>query len=324
MHTTDLLSLLKMGEYISGEEIARRLKLSRNSVWKAINLLRKDGYIIEGGTKKGYLLVSSPDILKPEEIQAKVGADFTIQLYDCLDSTNAKAMTLAQEGASSGTVILANEQKAGRGRKGREFFSPRGKSIYMSLILRSQLSHRELPLVTAFMGTAAALAIDEICGVETGIKWVNDLYLGGKKIAGILSQASLNMESGSADFIVIGIGINVNLVQFPPELSPIAASIEQLTGKAVSRSDLIAKILANCRQMDEKIRQRSFLEEYRRRSIVLGKKILVCGASESYEAVAEEIDDNAALLVRLSNGEIKILDSGEVSIKKSENERLFL
>lgn len=179
-----ILDMLRDGDYVSGEWLAAQLGVSRNSVWKAVKRLRAQGYVIESKTNRGYILLDSPDVLREADICRHLGEDaahFSIVLRDSLDSTNRLALELAAEGAPAGTVVIADSQTAGRGRLGRSFFSPPGTGIYLTMIFRPQTELSQLPLMTACVGVAVARAVDTVCGVETGIKWVNDLFLGQKK-----------------------------------------------------------------------------------------------------------------------------------------------
>ncbi|MBR1811830.1 MAG: biotin--[Clostridia bacterium] len=314
----DILTCLRQGGYVSGEQLARRFAVSRNAVWKAVMHLRKEGYAIDSVTNRGYCLTAAPDILQIAELQSCLGAQaglYEIFVYDRIDSTNREAMERAAAGAAAGTVILADTQTAGRGRLGRSFYSPPGTGIYMSVILRPDLPLSQLPLITACAGTAVAAAVDRLYGTDTGIKWVNDLYLGGKKFCGILSQASIDMERGTPEAVIIGIGINAAKGAFPDEIAEIAVSLEEAAGKRVRRAQLIGEILKNCADMEAQIRSRSFLAAYKRRSVLLGKEITVHAPDGIYTAVATDIDENAALLVTTADGSVKRVDSGEVSVR---------
>ena len=311
-----ILAYLTGGEYVSGEMIARQNNVTRNAVWNAVRQLRAQGYEIDSATNSGYRLVRQPDILDREEILSGLGVraeEFDVILYDELDSTNCEAFGLARRGAPAGTVVIADRQTAGMGRLGRSFFSPPGCGIYMSLILRPQIPPAELPRLTSFSAVAVAQAVDRLYGMQTGIKWVNDLFLNGKKFCGILSQASFDMESGGPGIVVIGIGINVLRTQFPPELASVAGSLEELTGRRVSRSAIIPEILTRLYVAD--FVNSDYIDEYRQRSIILGKNITVNSIRDSYTAAAVEINDRAALIVRLEDGSLRTVETGDVSVR---------
>lgn len=321
MEQEKLLELLSEGTVISGEEIAGRLHVSRNSVWKAVNRLREAGYAIESGTNRGYRLLSSPDVLRAQDIERALGSlagRYDIRVLAQTDSTNREAADAAANGAPDGTVVVADTQTAGQGRLGRSFFSPSGSGVYLSFVLRPELEPSELPLITACTGVAVARAVDALAGTQTGIKWVNDLFLDGKKLCGILSRASVDMESRRPEYVVVGIGVNVGRHAFPPELRSVAVSLEEVTGARIARARLIAEILKNCATLTDEVKSRSFLAEYRRRCIMLGRQVVVHTARGSYPAFAEAVDDNAALVVRTEDGVRHTVDSGEVSVKLAE------
>ena len=212
------------GNHLSGAKLAQELCLSRTAVWKAIEELRRDGYQISAVTNRGYTLIEQGDRLSLPAIRSflrrKAIAE-QIRLYPSLVSTNQTAKQLALEGAPSGTIVLADEQTGGRGRRGRSFFSPSGTGVYFTVIFRSELAADRAVMITTAASVAAARAIDKVTGGEphAQIKWINDIYLGGKKICGILTDAVANMENGSFEYIVVGIGINTNnkTEDFPEE-----------------------------------------------------------------------------------------------------------
>lgn len=233
-------------------------------------------------------------------------------LLEETDSTNRVAKELSAGGAPHGTLVAASRQTAGRGRMGRSFFSPEG-GIYMSVLLRPRCAPEELPLVTPMAAVAVSETVDRLCGTGTGIKWVNDVVLSGKKLCGILTE--LCPDGG----VVVGIGLNYLAPAggFPPELEPIACAL--YSGKeerAVSRETLCAGIAAAVVRMADGLPQREYLGEYRRKSVLLGKTVTVFPvAGEPYPALVEEIDGDARLIVRGASGERVALSSGEVSVR---------
>lgn len=312
--------LLASGEYVSGEYLAERLQISRNSVWKAVTALRADGFNIEAVTNKGYTLLSEGNTLSEAVIRKYLPENDNreIFLFDSIDSTNNYAKKLAAEGTPNGTCIIAESQTAGKGRLGRVFCSPSGGSIYMSVVLRPQTDMQSSQLITSCMAVAAAEAVDSICGTETKIKWVNDLFLNGRKISGILTEASVNFESGRLDYAVVGIGINLKSVKntFPSELLEIATSVEDETGRVPQRCRLIAKLLENIDRYIADIESRRFLEEYRRRSFIIGERVAVSRIAQESFATAIGISDDAGLIVRYDDGKEEVLNSGEARIVK--------
>ena len=313
-----LLNLLKSGEDVSGESIAGKLGLSRNAVWKAVTSLRKEGYQIQAATNRGYRLVSGPDLLDEAEIRGSITAKrlgCAIEIHDVLDSTNIRAKELAAAGAPEGTLVIADSQRKGRGRLSRSFFSPPHSGIYMSLILRPSCSPEQAAMITSMTAVATAQAIEALADVEVKIKWVNDLYIGEKKICGILTEAGMNMEAGQLEYAVVGIGVNAGAVSFPPELQDIATSIGNEAGSAPPRNALIAGIVNRMEALYGQLETGAFLAESRARSNVIGRRILVSEGGKQYPAFAEDIDDQGHLVIRTEDGSIHHLGFGEVSLK---------
>lgn len=315
--------LLETGDFISGEALAERLGLSRNAVWKAVESLRSDGFGIEAVTKKGYILSSEGSVLSETVIRNYLTKNFKrdIHILDSVDSTNNYAKKLASEGVGNGALVTAETQTAGKGRTGRSFCSPAGGSIYMSVILRPNIDMHSSQLITSCIAAAAAEAVDRICGTDVKIKWVNDLFLNGKKICGILTEASINFENGGLDYAVAGIGINLKSVKqtFSAELLDTVTSIEDETGIMPERSRLIAEILNNIDRYMENIEKKSFLEEYRRRSFIVGNRVAVSKFQDERMAYAVGIGDDAGLIVRYDDGTEEILNSGEARIVKQND-----
>lgn len=313
--------LLESGGFVSGETLAERLGISRNSVWKAVTSLRSDGFEIEAVTNKGYILSSEGTALSEPVIRKYLpeNDNRSIYIFDTIDSTNNYAKKLASEGAAHGTLVTADMQTAGRGRMGRSFCSPAGGSIYMSVVLRPKTDMQSSQLITSCIAAAAADAVDRVCGTDVKIKWVNDLYLNGKKICGILTEAAINFESGGLDYAVAGIGINLRSVKetFPEELLEIASSVEDETGKLPGRCRLIAQILENIDSYMQGIESKVFLEEYRRRSFITGMRVAVSKYDQERTATALGISDNAGLIVKYDDGTEEVLNSGEARIIKN-------
>lgn len=240
-----------------------------------------------------------------------------IHWFDTIDSTNTHAKELARQGASHGTVLLAGSQSAGRGRLGRSFHSPQGSGIYMSVILRPGCKPRELMHLTCAAGTAMCDAVEAVCGIRPGIKWINDLVLQSRKIGGILTELGFAAD-GSVDYAVIGIGINCNQPQesFPPELQSIASSLYAVTGKPVSTASLIAAMLVCLEAMSRKLLtgKAEIMDRYRRDCLTIGKEVQLHGALTG-TAFALNIDDDGGLLVRLEDGTVHTVQSGEVSVR---------
>lgn len=316
---SELLSRLAKaeGKYISGSELAAELGVSRNAVWKAVKALEDEGFVIESVTAKGYRLSQSSNRISAELISAansaeKLGCKMVI--LDETDSTNNAAKELAAQGAVHGTVVTADRQTSGKGRMGRKFVSPPGMGLYMSVVIRPEFSTLFAPLITSAAAVAAAEAVEKLCGSDVQVKWVNDLYLNGRKICGILTEASLGLEANSLDYAVIGIGINVRHYDFGDELRERVTSIEDETGILVDRNILCAEVLARLEYHLGQIESRGHLDEYRRRELLTGNRITANVGLEKIEGIALETDDNANLVVRLDDGSVRCLSSGEAEL----------
>ncbi|WP_339225013.1 biotin--[acetyl-CoA-carboxylase] ligase [Paenibacillus sp. FSL H8-0332] len=317
-----ILALLdsNKGEYFSGEDIAGRLSVTRSAVWKAIKALQSDGYSIQAVTNKGYSLSPQTDILSAAAVAKYLdarGHKLRLEVFKSVASTNELVKALASGGEAEGKVILSEEQTAGRGRKGRPFFSPAGTGIYMSILLRPRLSAADATLLTTSAAVAVALAIESVSGLSTQIKWVNDVFMNGKKVCGILTEASLSLESEWLDYAVLGIGINVTLPSggFPAELSEVATSIyEAGNPQGDLRNRLTAEVLNRFMGYYEQLKERLFLPEYRQRMMSLGETVMVVKEHQEQAATAVDIDNDCRLKVRYPNGDEEYLSSGEVRI----------
>ena len=317
-----LLSLLEQAGQadVSGNELAELLSVSRSAIWKAVESLRAEGYEIAAVTNRGYRLVGSGDVFSNEEILRRLKSPgvFTIETRKRVTSTNTVLRELAAIGVPEGYVIAAEEQTAGKGRLGRGFHSPAGCGAYFSLLLRPGPKSGETSLITSAAAVAVARAIDEVFNIRAGIKWVNDLYVGDKKVCGILTEATMDMESGSIDNAVLGVGINITKPEtgYPEDIGDVASSlISEKGGKDSGRCRLIASVLDNFWMIYLNLSKREFLDEYRERSIVLGRDILVLSARDTKPAHALAIDDECRLIVRYENGETATLGTGEVSVR---------
>ena len=303
---------------VSGEQLARKLNISRNAVWKAIRALQAEGYRIDAAPNRGYRLTESPDIISEAEIrrwltQAEIGN--LMEIRGTLDSTNNLAKELAAHGAPHGTLVAAETQTAGRGRFSRRFYSPPHTGVFISFILRPSLPAERAAMITSMAAVAVAQAIESLSGLHPGIKWVNDVIISGKKCCGILCEAGVSCESGRLDWLVAGIGVNVGRMEFPPELAEIATSVENECGTPVCRSRLIAEIANHIAALYEKLDSGEFMAECRSRSVVIGRKITVLSGNEPYQAKALDIDDRGRLLILQADGTQEALNSGEISIR---------
>ena len=312
----------RRGESISGKFIAEKLNVSRNAVWKAIKELEKDGYKITAVTNKGYCLCDDNDILSVQGmlpfLTIEEGRN-KIFIHNSLESTNKTAKEMAISGAGHGTVIIADSQTSGRGRYGRDFFSPPNSGIYMSFILRLTHLRFESPtIVTAFAAVSVCKAIEALTEKLPRIKWVNDIFLNEKKICGILTEAVSDFESGNIEWVVVGIGINFTApaAGYPPELKNIIGSIFPDNNHTATRNHLAAEIINRMMNLENQYDKNEMFREYKKRLMMLGEKIKVIDPNEPFEATAIDIDDMGRLVVRKTDGEILSLSSGEISIVK--------
>ncbi len=323
----DVLNLLEIhrGESLSGGDIARQLSVSRNAVWKAVRELQKEGHQIEGVTNKGYCLSSESDVISREGIRLylsnpdRIGG---IQVFKTVDSTNNLAKQMAMAGAPHGTVIIAEAQSSGRGRKGRAFISPAGGGLYTSFLFRPALDVNQALITTAAAAVLTARTLESVKDCDITIKWVNDVFLQNKKVCGILTEAATDWESGAIDYLIIGIGINVKPSGsgFPPEVDRVAGNLFGPGETAVLRNRLAAllidKIFDFFQELEENPKQaaKSIMAEYRQRSNVLNHRIQILGDPSLTEGLAVDIDDQGFLIVEDDQGGRHTLNSGEVSI----------
>lgn len=313
-----LLTLLedRQGSFVSGEELAGALKLSRAAICKAVKALRQEGYAIEAVTNRGYRLSPESDIVSVQGVKRRLKPDLQITFHPSVDSTNRVLRALAEQGAAEGTVVIAGAQTQGRGRYGREFFSPEDTGIYLSLLLRPvHADPRQTVTLTAAAAVAMCQAIEAVCGESPKIKWVNDIFLHGKKVCGILTEAAFSLETGAPEYVVVGAGINVYASRdgFPPALEGVAGALWESTvpdGKNRLTAEFLNRFWALYAAGDPL----AFLEEYRRRSLVIGKNITVLAGSMEAKARAVGIDDQCRLLVQYESGETDALSYGEVRI----------
>ncbi|HZE21944.1 MAG TPA: biotin--[acetyl-CoA-carboxylase] ligase [Desulfobaccales bacterium] len=314
---TVLQALRDAAGAISGEKLAARLGLSRAAVWKRIQRLKALGYVIEGSPRRGYLLRSVPDKLLPPEIlqglrtRALAGP---VHYFGALDSTNDLAKELAAQGAPEGTLVVAEAQTGGRGRLGRQWHSPAGVGLYASLVLRPLLPPLELPQITLTTAVAVVRAVRRAAGVTPGIKWPNDLLLHGKKLAGILTE--METESDRIRHVVIGLGLNVNNPEVPPELAATATSLTLATGRSFSRVRLLQAWLEEFETLYDRFLNQGFpeiLAEWKTCAVTLGHEVTVRQGPREFSGLALDVTHDGALLLRTASGEIMRVTSGEIA-----------
>ena len=305
--------------FVSGSFLAEQLQLSRTAVWKAICRLKADGYEIEAVTNQGYRLLSVSDVLSAEGICRHLRhKDIQPQVFPVLTSTNTVLKSMAAEDAPAGTAVLAAEQTAGRGRLGRSFYSPSGNGLYLSLLLRPDLAPADAPRLTSCAAVAVTEAITELSGRETGIKWVNDVYLAGKKVCGILTEAGLDLESARVSYVVVGIGINLRSPKegFPEEIRHLAGAAFDGLSVPDLRNRLAALILDKLADYAANPFSVQLFEAYAKHSFIPGKQILILApGKEPVPAEALCLNRDYSLQVRLPDGTEQALSSGEVSVR---------
>lgn len=327
MMRTDILQLLRnnAGEYISGEDVSRRLAVSRTAIWKHIQALKNEGYEIEAHSRLGYRLCGVPDLLLPEEIRSRLTTKVLgreIHYLTTAGSTNNEAKKLAIDGCPEGLIVVAETQNTGRGRLARGWFSPFGKGVWFSIVLRPPFPPQEAPKCTMLAAVAVNKAIKRVAKVACGIKWPNDILYDNKKLVGILTE--MTAEIDAINYIVIGMGINVNIdpAEFPDDLKDSATSLAIAAGGQVSRLDLLIVILEELEKIYQQTLEHGFapvLDEWRAESVTLGQTVDVFGFGRKFSGVAINIDDDGALLVETSQGIEKVL-AGDVSIRARKQE----
>lgn len=306
------------GNYISGGQLAQNLGVSRNSIWKAIKSLEKNGYEIGAIPNKGYCLEEKSDILSSYSIGQHLKNSLDIHVYSTVSSTNTILKEMAEQGACEGTVVIAEEQTAGKGRMGKSFYSPSKTGIYVSILLRPTISAEESLFLTTSAAVAVSKAIEDVSTKSALIKWVNDIYIGAKKVCGILTEGAFNIETNRLDYAIVGMGINVCPPKegFPKELKTIATTVfDTQSESANKRSILIAHLLDYFMEYYDAFQKKDYVKEYIDRSFILGKEINIIEDGKTIPATAIEIDKKCRLKVQLKNGSFRWLSSGEVSIR---------
>lgn len=305
--------------FVSGEAISNEHGLSRTAIWKYVKALREDGYEIESRTKKGYMLISMPDNIDFERMQKDLQTTIIgkeIFYYESLESTNTRAKEIAFQ-TREGTLVVAEEQTAGKGRLGRNWSSPKNKGIYMSVILKPQMDPVNVARLTLLGAAAINLAFKDI-GIKSEIKWPNDIVVNGKKVAGVLTE--MNCELETINYIVLGIGINANLdlQQIPHDLKEKATSLRVEKGEEIDRRDLFVRLVTRMDELYKEFKQTGqidrAIEICRENSAVLGKDIVVYQGKDKRQGRAVELNNKGELLVEFETG-VENLFSGEISIR---------
>lgn len=313
--------LRKEDGFLSGEEIGKRLDITRAAIWKGIKKLREEGYEIEAVTNKGYRLILHETMYNAREISTGLSTNkmgHPLYFYEETDTTNARIRDLAQEGAPEGTVAIAEHQSAGRGRRGRGWSAPGGSGVWMSLLLRPDMPPSHASVLTLLAGLAVREAIQLETGLSPEIKWPNDILFGDKKAVGILTE--MDCEMTETHFVTVGIGVNVNTTCFPEELAEVATSLYLEGGGTYSRKKIVQRILSVFEKrylqfLDQGCSFVPFLEEYKSKCITMDKRVQVLGRETFMGKVIDITPQGELVVVREDTGRQEVVFSGEVSIR---------
>lgn len=318
---SEILKFLRQrGDYVSGQELCEHFGVSRTAVWKAIGQLKKEGYEIEAVQNRGYLLARENEMFGQHELESRMNtrwAGHPVKFYDSLASTNLQAKLDAENGAKEGTLIIADMQTAGRGRKGRSWSSPAGTNVYFTLILKPDFDVALASMVTLIMGMAVAEGIRNTCDVDAGIKWPNDIVINGKKVCGMLAEMSVEREY--IHYIVIGTGINVGKQEFPAEIADIATSLWAECPEKVSRAELVVQVMKSFEFFYESFLQSgslaSLIEKYNELLINKDREVRVLDPKGEFRGIARGINETGELLVERTDGKLTEVYAGEVSVR---------
>ena len=324
MMDDEILKLLRESPsaFLSGEEISRRLKVSRTAVWKRMKRLRTLGYEIEASTRSGYRLIRSPDLLTPSEIKPILKTKWigkTIHHFHTLDSTNSKAYQLALDGAEEGEVVVAESQEKGRGRLGRQWFSPPFLNLYLSVILRPKIPPHQASLITLMAAIATADAIQKFSGFLPLIKWPNDILLRNRKVAGLLNE--INSEMDRIHFVILGIGINLNMDEkmFSKEIRTVATSLKREMRQTISRKAFLQSLLQELEKWYTIFMKQGsafILKAWRDRAHLKGRRVKVTSFGETLGGIAVDVDSDGALILETADGKRKRVVAGDIEYRK--------
>jgi len=320
----EILKLLRESPstFLSGEEISHRLKVSRTAVWKRMNYLRTLGYEIEASTRTGYRLIRSPDLLTTSEIKPLLKSKWIgkkIHYFRSLDSTNSQAYQLALNGAEEGEMVVAESQERGKGRLGRHWFSPPFLNLYLSVVLRPNISPHQASLITLMAAVATADAIRKFSGLLPLIKWPNDILLGGRKVAGLLNEIQSEMDR--VHFVILGIGINLNMDEkmFSKEIESIATSLKIEMGQTISRKTFLQFLLQELENWYTIFMEQGsamILEAWRDRAHLKGRRVKVTSFGETWIGMGVDVDTDGALILEMADGKRKRVVAGDVEYSK--------
>jgi BirA family transcriptional regulator, biotin operon repressor / biotin---[acetyl-CoA-carboxylase] ligase len=318
----EILRLLKerSSNFVSGEEISRRLRITRTAVWKRMRILRTLGYVIEASPRSGYRLIQSPDLLLPSEILPTLRTKWmgkSIHYFNTIDSTNSVAYQLALDGAKEGEVVIAESQEKGRGRLGRQWVSPPSLNLYLSVILRPDIPPHRASLITLLAAVATADAIEKYSGLKPSIKWPNDLLLGKRKVAGLLNE--IHSETDHVHFVILGMGVNLNMDEkgFPRAIRVKATSLKREMGRSVSRRAFAVLLLEELERWYERFLKEGdpVLKAWRDRARIQGRRVRVTSFGEVLIGRAVDIDSDGALILTTKGGKRKRIVAGDIEYK---------
>ncbi|RGY99646.1 biotin--[acetyl-CoA-carboxylase] ligase [Clostridium sp. AM58-1XD] len=318
---TEILKLLRETDgYVSGQELCEHFQVSRTAVWKVINQLKEEGYQIEAVRNRGYHLLEAADVMTEAELESRMKGQWAgrnLVYYQETDSTNDRGKKLAEDGCPHGTLVVADCQNAGKGRRGRNWTSPSGEAVYMSLVLRPEILPSCASMVTLVAAMAVAEGIRQVTGLDPMIKWPNDIVVNGKKICGILTEMSAEMDC--IHYVVIGIGINVNQKEFPEDIRDKATSLLLEKKESLSRSEIAAAVMESFEEFYSRYEKTGdltlLMEDYNRMLVNTGKEVLIMAPSGNYSGTSQGIDRNGELLVQMDDGSVRRVISGEVSVR---------
>ncbi len=311
-----LLWRLMTGETVSGMQMSEEAGLTRAAIWKQVQKLREAGFGIESRGRQGYRLVSCPDSLRAPVIAKGLDTQWAgrrIAYYEEVDSTNRVARRMAAEGAPEGTLVVADAQSEGRGRRGRSWMSRRGEGIAMSLVLRPCVHPSQVAMLSLQTAVAVALGVEEATGLQAGIKWPNDVVVGGKKICGMLLE--MTGDEQMVREVIAGIGINVHEREFPEEFAKTASSLDLQTGRTLRRADVVRAVLRGVERARELERRDELMRVYREHSVTLGSRVRVISPGETFEGEAQDLTQGGGLKVRTDDGACREVLAGDVSVR---------
>ena len=319
MKAAILKILRETGDYVSGQEICEKLGVSRTAVWKVIRQLQEEGYQVDAALSRGYRIIDGPDVMTAEEVESLLDTEWAgkpVVYYPETDSTNIRIRHLGDEGAPHGTLAVADRQTAGRGRRGRTWESPGGSCIYMSILLRPDLAPEKAPMLTLVMACGVAEGIMDCADVKVQIKWPNDIIVSGKKLAGILTEMSTQVDY--INHVTVGVGINVNVQNFPEEIQT-ATSLLSETGTQTKRAPVIAAVMKHFEENYKIFMQTEdmsgLMKKYSSLLVNQGREVLILEKDAEYKAYAEGINQKGELVVRREDGTVENICAGEVSVR---------